>query len=863
MASVAQPKDLWIFNSLGRKKEAFIPLDPQGKEVTWYCCGPTVYDAGHLGHARNYVTTDYLRRILKYYLKYDVKFVMNITDVDDKIIVRARQQHLLKHFVDRNQDVTNPEVLKITLEAYHAYANKNLPLLPNKLEPKEYDQESKNSYGSIMSGGTLSGEGAPGDQEAKIKMHLKTLSSASEALDPAQGNRTIPNSEFYGKTGDVLLPHLDSLHGHTIQPDDYKIFTDLTQYWERKFDEDLRMLNCLPPDETTRVTEYMPQIVEFVAKIIQNGYGYSTDDGSVYFDITAFEAAGNQYARLEPWNRNDKDLQADGEGSLSKKKSSEKRSDADFALWKASKKGEPSWDSPWGKGRPGWHIECSAMASDRLGSRIDIHSGGIDLAFPHHDNELAQSEAYWTENQKAADGIFHQHQWINYFLHMGHLSIQGSKMSKSLKNFTTIDAALRSEGGWTARGLRIVFLLGAWKERIEVTEDLVKSAKAWEGSINNFFWNVKAFVAEEAEINKHGSAKRESKTGPEKVEGKLEESLRDLFNTPASNESMSDLTRSLEEAQKKLDDALRDSLITPVAMAAISDVVNKANLQISNLRFNSLLVVKRIAQWITQIVSIFGLDASSKLPVPPESIGWSSSLSPENEASEEERTLKDFESFVGEIESFRQEYISVIDQLNLPDDTKTEYLQLGDSKLQYTPGTNEEQTIVDFEPYIRSVARFRDILRETTSNMDPNAKKSLLSLTDGLRDSTLTRYGVQIDDRESGLPSVVKLVPKAELVAAREQARQEAVLVEQKKRDAKAERERAERAKLEKGKLSPLEMFRATGEFSAWDDEGMPTRDAEGVEIAKNRVKKLRKEWERQKKAHEAWLLATGDVKQE
>lgn len=131
---------------------------------------------------------------------------------------------------------------------------------------------------------------------------------------------------------------------------------------------------------------------------------------SVYFDIKAFEAANNSYARLEPWNRNDTDLLADGEGALSKDATG-KRSTADFALWKASKPGEPSWPSPWGAGRPGWHIECSAMASDKLGKQFDIHSGGIDLAFPHHDNEIAQSEAYWNRGRE------HQHQWVNYFLH--------------------------------------------------------------------------------------------------------------------------------------------------------------------------------------------------------------------------------------------------------------------------------------------------------------------------------------------------------------------------------------------------------------------------------------------------------------
>lgn len=123
-------------------------------------------------------------------------------------------------------------------------------------------------------------------------------------------------------------------------------------------------------------------------KIVVNGFAYATPDGSVYFDIDAVEKAGNSYARLEPWSKNNSALQADGEGSLSKM-APMKWSKNHFAMWKASKPGEPAWPSPWGPGRPGWHIECSAMASEAIGNTVDIHSGGVDLRFPHHDNELS------------------------------------------------------------------------------------------------------------------------------------------------------------------------------------------------------------------------------------------------------------------------------------------------------------------------------------------------------------------------------------------------------------------------------------------------------------------------------------------
>ena len=327
----------------------------------------------------------------------------------------------------------------------------------------------------MLNGQALDG-GPAGDKEAKLKMHISTARTAIQAVGNAQ-SRTSNVEGYYAKMQDVLLPYLDSLYGPTVDAADHSVFTNLTQKYEKRFMEDMGALNCLEPDIVTRVTEYGSQIVDFVKKIQDNGFAYATSDGSVYFDIKAFEEAQNHYARLEPWNRNDTDLQADGEGSLSKK-TSEKKSDADFALWKSSKAGEPSWPSPWGKGRPGWHIECSAMASDKLGGQIDIHSGGIDLAFPHHDNELAQSEAFWTDKKHT-----HEHQWVNYFMHMGHLSIQGSKMSKSLKNFVTIREALGREE-WTSRGLRIVFLLGSWKDGIEITDDMVKAGSAWEEKVN-------------------------------------------------------------------------------------------------------------------------------------------------------------------------------------------------------------------------------------------------------------------------------------------------------------------------------------------------------------------------------------------
>jgi cysteinyl-tRNA synthetase len=304
---------------------------------------------------------------------------------DDKIILRGRQQHLLAQFRTANPTLTD-DLITTTIKAFDFYVKKNLPLLSPEVDIGSFNKESAEKYALVIQGKSLDGVSAPGDVEAKIKMHLKTASTAATALMAPSKTSPEDIELFYAGAEDVLLPYLDSLYGSTVNGSDHAIFTRLTQKFEARFNEDMRNLNVLEPDKVTRVTEYGAEIVSFVEKIVSNGFAYSTSDGSVYFDISSFEKVpGNAYARLAPASRGDRELQEDGEGALSSQKTSQKRSESDFALWKASRPGEPAWESPWGPGRPGWHIECSAMASDVLGEAMDIHSGGIDLCFPHHD----------------------------------------------------------------------------------------------------------------------------------------------------------------------------------------------------------------------------------------------------------------------------------------------------------------------------------------------------------------------------------------------------------------------------------------------------------------------------------------------
>lgn len=380
--------------------------------MTWYGCGPTVYEDAHLGHAKNYVSTDIIRRIMKDYFGFRVKFVMNTTDIDDKVILHGRQQYLLARFKQEHaaedESVSN-SVLAVAKAAFQHYISKNLPSLPSDTNPENFSEVAdKIEAPPLADAAIVKEDQAVTVADLLLRAHIGTARSAAEALQtPGQ----LPG--FFAKTGDILLPYLDALHGAEMDSNNHKVYLALGQKFEHRFFEDMNSLNVLAPDQLTRVTDYVPQIVRFVEKIVANGFGYATTDGSVYFDIDSFEKAGHNYSRLEPWNKNDRALQADGEGSLSKGRSM-KRGDNHFALWKASKPGEPAWPSPWGYGRPGWHIECSAMASEVIGKTKDIHSGGVDLRFPHHDNELAQSEAYWSTPG-------HQVQWTNYFIHMGQL----------------------------------------------------------------------------------------------------------------------------------------------------------------------------------------------------------------------------------------------------------------------------------------------------------------------------------------------------------------------------------------------------------------------------------------------------------
>lgn len=360
---------LKLYNTLSRQKEVFKPI--KDKKVGMYVCGPTVYDSGHLGHARTYIIFDVIRKYLEE-SGYKVNFVSNITDVHDDIIRKANAEN------------------------------------------------------------------------ATIK--------------------------------------------------------EISDKYTKEFFKELKELKIKPADEYPRVSEYIPQIIEFIEQLTGKGFAYEKN-GSVYFDVSKFKDYGKLSRRK---------LEQAKSGTRVNLDKYEKEEAADFALWKKSdnedKKAEASWDSPWGQGRPGWHIECSVMSKDLLGEQFDIHAGARDLAFPHHENEIAQSEASSGKSP-----------FVKYWLHSGLLTVNKQKMSKSLGNFITIRNIFKKN--YNINTIRLWVLKSHYRSPLNFSKKALTQASIEEMRINSF---LSALAPEAIKPNK--SAKE--------LDDSIRQALDDDFNTP-------------------------------------------------------------------------------------------------------------------------------------------------------------------------------------------------------------------------------------------------------------------------------------------------------------------------------------------
>ncbi|XP_067664074.1 probable cysteine--tRNA ligase, mitochondrial [Haliotis asinina] len=296
-------------------------------------------------------------------------------------------------------------------------------------------------------------------------------------------------------------------------------FSQITWQHKIEFFEDMEALNILPPSRSAQVTEYVPEIIDFVNELINKGYAYAAPSGSVYFDVEKFGHYGILCAPS---------------GSREQSDDHEKKNTADFVLWKAAKPNEPHWEAPWGKGRPGWHIECSTMASEIFGNKMDIHSGGIDLIFPHHENELAQSHAYHNCTQ-----------WVNYWIHTGHLFLKDDKekMSKSLKNVISISELLEK---YTANQFRILCLLTPYRNNIEYTDERMQKAVQLTKQIQSCLHQCDAYVRGQLLTQPINEAKLHESLF--RARRNIEAAMADDFNTALVMESVMDLVKRLNIA---------------------------------------------------------------------------------------------------------------------------------------------------------------------------------------------------------------------------------------------------------------------------------------------------------------------------
>lgn len=332
---------------------------------------------------------------------------------------------------------------------------------------------------------------------------------------------------------DVIVRHLRSLgfevtYVRNITDIDDKIIAraaengesinELTNRFIAAMHEDADALGVLPPDFEPRATESMDDILGMIQTLIDKGYAYQGSNGDVYYSVSRFDGYGRLSGkRLE-------DLRSGARIAVDEVK----RDPLDFVLWKAAKPGEPSWPAPWCAGRPGWHIECSAMSIDCLGPHFDIHGGGMDLQFPHHENEIAQSEAATGEH------------FVNYWVHNGFVEVNEEKMSKSLGNFFTVREILKS---YQAEEIRCFILSSHYRSPLNYSDENLNQAR---GALQRLYTTLRDVERPAKEVAAVTS-----------YEDRFVAAMNDDFNTPEALAVLFDLARAVNRGREQGDDSTR------------------------------------------------------------------------------------------------------------------------------------------------------------------------------------------------------------------------------------------------------------------------------------------------------------------
>lgn len=422
---------LEIYNSQTRRKEKFEPIDPEGKRVGLYYCGPTVYDSAHLGHARAAVVPDLMRRYLEY-RGYQVRFVANITDVDDKIIRRAIREQ--------------------------------------------------------------------------------------------------------------------------------RDWREITSYYLDEYIREMIDLGNRPADVYPRATDHIPEMIDLVERLLEAKNAYVASNGDVYFDTHSFEG----YLSLS--GRNLEDQESGRSGRLSNQELEAKRNPADFILWKLlandpqelldHPEAVPGWSSPWGEGRPGWHLECSALSRRYLGMPFDIHGGGRDLIFPHHENEKAQNDCAYCQE-------LHGGESVRYWVHNAFVTLKAeteaeradentvdgvAKMSKSLGNVKWLREMIWPHGPFDPQAVRMLMIQSHYRSPLGFGGDLLEQAMS---RVDRLYTAAERLGGDGSEAESGTRASDEEHASPS-----------------------SDAANLVERATKAFEAAMDDDFNTPRALAAIDELIN-------------------------------------------------------------------------------------------------------------------------------------------------------------------------------------------------------------------------------------------------------------------------------------------------